>query len=494
VTPGEYGALGVFQHSEAFLTARLPAEALTVMAIALLLYEARILAFLTIALALGVHPLIAAPGIVMMVLIAFPQLLKVRIVGGGICLGVAALVTASFLHVPLLSAMGADWLAVVRERTFFMFMDSWRPVDWDYSFLPLVCLLFPIVTSTDPLLKRLCWSAIITGVIGLLLTAVTTYVTPIDVVVKGQPWRWLWPATYMSVLLVPLSAIRAWQTGDKGLQACSMLVLIAWIPAVAWSFPEPLSSTVAAIAVLCAWQMAKISERHQRFLYLFAVCASALMLLMVSATAFSLAQLELSTTTEPIVVQRTRDVLGLTIPAVAVIVLCWFFVYRIAKPPVVAASFLLVAASLAIVLPPVAKKWTTSRYVSARDSLEHWRSLIDHRRGVLWPQEILTVWFSLDSPSYLSISQTAGVVFSADTAREAVRRAKVLSAVSGHEGFALDRENKRTLGTLTADNLRQICRDPELGYVVSAVVLDVPHVAGPEGVWKEWNLYSWVAI
>ena len=88
------------------------------------------------------------------------------------------------------------------------------------------------------------------------------------------------------------------------------------------------------------------------------------------------------------------------------------------------------------------------------------------------------VWFTLQRPNYLSVDQSAGVVFSRATALEVQRRSEVLlpimdpnwqirselraAAASGkHQIDSPDRP-------LTAANLSQICADTLLGFVISS--------------------------
>jgi hypothetical protein len=44
---------------------------------------------------------------------------------------------------------------------------------------------------------------------------------------------------------------------------------------------------------------------------------------------------------------------------------------------------------------------------------------------------------------------------------------------------------------LTATNLRQVCADPKLGFVISPADIDFPRVRHERaGAWKDWNLYD----
>jgi hypothetical protein len=108
-------------------------------------------------------------------------------------------------------------------------------------------------------------------------------------------------------------------------------------------------------------------------------------------------------------------------------------------------------------------------------------------------------WFTLQRPDYLSVNQSAGVVFSREAAMEVVRRGEVLapmmepdwrlySAMLAAAGEARPAARSRPL---TREALLHLCRDPALGFVVAweNVGFDpLPHRR--PGDWKNWNLYD----
>jgi hypothetical protein len=109
------------------------------------------------------------------------------------------------------------------------------------------------------------------------------------------------------------------------------------------------------------------------------------------------------------------------------------------------------------------------------------------------------VWFSLQRPHYLSPDQSAGVVFSRATALEVVRRSdvllpletpnwKFLSARSQIGGAKGEADHHRPL---TTQNLKEVCRDPLLGFVMSKDKVGVdPLRRMDRGKWIGWNLYD----
>jgi hypothetical protein len=110
-------------------------------------------------------------------------------------------------------------------------------------------------------------------------------------------------------------------------------------------------------------------------------------------------------------------------------------------------------------------------------------------------------WFTLERPSYLTVDQSAGVVFSRDTALEVRRRSDVLSPLMDPDWKLLSEKassrsdgggaGKKRASVFTRDNLIGICSDPKLRFVVAREYLGfdpIPHTH--VGNWKDWNLYD----
>ena len=110
------------------------------------------------------------------------------------------------------------------------------------------------------------------------------------------------------------------------------------------------------------------------------------------------------------------------------------------------------------------------------------------------------VWFTLGRPNYLAVDQSAGVVFSRDTALEVQRRSQVLLPLMDPNWKILTKLRIASAGTrkpdalprsLTAESLRQVCADSQLGFVISPENIGFDPLrhenAGP---WKGWSLYD----
>jgi hypothetical protein len=109
------------------------------------------------------------------------------------------------------------------------------------------------------------------------------------------------------------------------------------------------------------------------------------------------------------------------------------------------------------------------------------------------------VWFTLQRPNYLSLDQSAGVVFSRETAIEVERRSQVLLPLMDPDWKILTSLRSEKLGKhkadpkrpLTADILVRICTDPQLGFVVSPQDVGFNPINHKHpGAWKDWNLFD----
>jgi len=489
VVPGEYGAFGVFQYSETFFTARLPAEALTLTAIALALASRFGLALLVAALALLTHPLMAMPGLLVLLLYRFPFLLGPRYLLLG-CVAFAAIIAvAKFFPHPPIVMMDSEWLAMVRARSFFMFADEWRAVDWDLSLLAFLTILFAIASTGSLTIRRLGLSSIAVGVTGLALTTISSFAAPVALLIQGQPWRWTWICAYLAVAMLPIAVISCWQSRDTARRAIALLLCTAWIPTVSWASSIPIGSPLAALCILLIWQRQRLDAQYVKYLVAFSLCVAATMLASVLASALTLAQLEFTTNKEPLLIERIRDVIDLTLPAVALTWALWFATVQSRRLLSTLFTCMITIALFAPIAPRAYRNWTIQAYETGYAAFTDWRRALDHKRSVFWPDDTPAVWLLLDSPAYLSTSQSAGIVFSRQTASEVARRAAVLEPVTGHKGFAFDKENHDKIGTLTIQSLKAICSDPELGYVVSQRDLPLPHLQGPPGRWGGQRLY-----
>ncbi len=109
-------------------------------------------------------------------------------------------------------------------------------------------------------------------------------------------------------------------------------------------------------------------------------------------------------------------------------------------------------------------------------------------------------WFTLQRPGYLSVDQSAGVVFSRATAMEIERRSQVLLPVLDPNWRLLTISKDASLAgdaaqrgsrPFTKEKLASVCGDPRLGFVVATEDVGFGLVSHKQfGDFKGWNLYD----
>jgi hypothetical protein len=488
IAAGDYGAAGVFRISDSFLTARLPAEALVITALACYCYGMTRLAAVTSAAALFVHPLMAFPGILVLICLWLPIRLSLigAIAGIFATLGVALAATTLPSAGHVFTVMDVDWLEVVRERSQFLFLQLWSTHDWDINLRPLLYLIFIATAMDEERIRRICVAGLIIGSCGLAVALIGCLIGPIAVVVQGQAWRWEWIACLLSILLLPATLLRISRDKTCG-PLCSALLIGGWVV-------SNLGGTACVLLALLVWsQRMQPSRRAVRYLQWMALLSAVLLAAWIICESLGRGSIALD---------KIRNILGVRVAAVALFGLLWWWLRgtRSQWPPLIVSAGLLIA-SISI-LPASFKQARAPGSDIDASEFSEWSSAmpLDSTVFVAPARDVGSfVWFTLRRPNYLALDQSAGVVFSRATALEVRRRSlvllpltdptwKILSGIRRHAAKLKDTAPTRPL---TADSLVQVCSDPRLGFVISPenVGFDALRHTG-EGAWKDWNLYD----
>ncbi len=498
-TVGSYGAATVFRYDEDYFTARSVAEVLVLAALACHVRGRRFIGFGLVIGALTIHPLMALPGLLLLLCLS----VSTRLAVAGALVGVLA--TLGFACAPWMpsqlgkfaTVMDPAWAAIVRERSQFLFLQLWSVRDWELTARPFLALSVSHAVLTDPRVRRLSFAAMLVGAAGLIVALIASTVGPVAILLQGQAWRWVWITSLVSVLLVVPTGARLWAD-----EKCGPLGLVLWLSA--WCFG-------GAVAIGCLLSLGAIWASRARlaarlgFELQWAAAGGALVVLIWTlATAWTIL-------TEPLVgpsfgypaSHRLRSVFDLGVPGVALILaVLWLLTWN-PRPwiaPVLVAGLVGV---LVAVLPSSFPQRSRIGLPEEIREFDDWRAKIPPAGTVYVPASKDAgsfVWFTLGRPAYLSTDQSAGVVFSRRTALEIQRRSEVLLPVEDpnwkiRTQLARARANggKRTPDSrpLTAASLVQICRDPLLGFVAAPenVGFDPVQHTVP-GAWAAWNLYD----
>lgn len=495
IVEGSYGGSGVFNFSEDFLTARLPAEALITTSLACYFREHKVLAIAVAVMALLVHPLIALPGLLLLICLSIP--IRVSVMGAIACAISALLISGVATHFAwasnLFPVMDLAWLNVAQERSQFLFLRLWSFRDWELNARPFFYLTFAAMVLEDARIRRLCVAAGIVGVTGLTVAFMAGELGPVAILVQGQAWRWVWIATFVSALLVPAVVLHIWPDNQSGPLCAVLLTAGLTLPGV--------DGTACVSLSLVLWLTKPyFPVRAGLFLRWMAWVLLAAILGWIVVRGWSIVASDGHTSGAT---ASIRDFFGLQFLFTLAAALVWWCIRssRTAWTPTLVSAALL---AVSILMLPVAFKQSRT-LASAADIAEFadWRAAIPPTSTVLVtpPRDVGTfVWFTLQRPNYLALDQSAGVVFSRPTALEVQRRSEVLLPLMDPNWKILTRlragaadKRKPAVPTrpLTAATLKQVCTDSQLGFVISTqdVGFDpAPHeTAGP---WKGWNLYD----
>jgi hypothetical protein len=485
---GDYGAAGVFHISEQFLTARLPAEALIITALAFYIRRNRGLGLSIAIAALFVHPLIALPGVLLLICAWLP----VRMSLIGATSGVLAVLIIALISTGLpataaaFTVMDADWLDVVRERSQFLFLQLWSVRDWDINLRPLLYLAFIAIATENRRMRLICIAGFLVGISGLAVAWVASMIGPVAVLLQGQSWRWIWIACFISILMLPATILRVWRDEKCG-PLCAVLLTGGWLV-------SGLGGTACLLLALLSWLMRRrIGNRAVPYLRLMAAMAGITVLACVSNNSLEPGKMVLA---------QVRTNLGLKVSAAALFGLLWWWV-RVSRTLWV--SMIVSAATLMSLLWIVPASFMQARTLVSNSEIAEfsdWSDAIPPTSTVLIApaRDVGSfVWFTLLRPNYLALDQSSGVVFSRATALEIRRRSEMLlpltdptwKILSGIRRSASKPKDNSPTRPLTAQALIQVCRDPQLGFVVSPqnVGFD-PKRHTKNGPWKDWNLYD----
>jgi hypothetical protein len=497
---GTYGSAGVFHYSENFFTARLVAEALVVTALACQLHQNTRLALIIAGVAMLVHPLMALPGLLLVLGLMLPMRWAVIGAAAGILASVALAVAALSLSdkSPLFTLMDPEWLEVVRERSQFLFLDLWSVADWELNARPFLSLALTYAAVTHERMTKLSGIALLVGGTGLAVAWIAGIIGPSAILVQGQAWRWVWITNFIGVVLLVPTAAHVWKDEHCG-SICALLLVSAW------TFDQA-NAPVVLLLALAAWVLRyRITPPIARLLDWAALAGAAGMTLWSATKIWAIATGPLADSThEHEWLQKIHEVFELGVPSVLFAALVAWATLGTRKtwlPPVVCAGLL---ACLLALLPFDFLSGSSDGTPAQIREFSDWERVIPPTRTVYIPGNKDNghfVWLTLGRPNYLSSDQSAGVVFSRALAMEIKRRASVLLPVEDPDWKILTRirlsraqasgKEPRAFRPLTAESLWKICRDPLLGFVASPenVGFEPLRHAG-SGTWNGWNLYD----
>jgi hypothetical protein len=460
-----YGGFDVFKVGEEFLTARLPAEALGIGAIALALSGRWLVASVLAALAAMIHPLMATPIIGILILLLIPDAKRTLLLLTGGIATIIALGIGWWTPVGPICVIDDTWLEIINARSYYLFPMSWTAASWSRMAVYFVTLWLGVRLLPDAPGRKLAVATGIVGATGVLLAFVTE-AAPLQLLVQGQPWRWLWPAGVIAVIAVPTVVHRLWAGINTERTAAALL-------AASWLTRETSGGLLAFAAISLALMPAATTQNANRLLSILRWCTGIMLAIWIASSAALMVDWNLHLGQEPAGVEMARALLGFSPLALVIALFLWSVAFR--SPPWAATMLgIAVLAGWTFMAKSTLESWTrhTSDPARAFDTFAQWRGIVPVQTEVLWLWNPLPTWLLLQRPSYLSLSQGAGLLFSRPLALEIDRRARTMHGLGDRDWLIVGGRAATAPRPLSAQSLREICGDTQLGFVVAPVKLD----------------------
>lgn len=467
VLPAGYGSSGVFSYGEAFLTARLWAEPPALIAVACIIRGHRISALACLVFAAAMHPVIAFPAALFVLFFGFRGRQQVVFILASFA-GLAILRTVGILpFADLTQTMDRLWLDLAKDRSPWVFLDCWQAGEFQEPFF-LALLLAVAAQGCAPQSRRVygCGLGVFTVGMGLATLAVFW---PGIVLIQMQAWRALW-----LVKILAIAAAVAWVQDTWRISPFSRL-LVGGLAVGALTLDGTGLACIAAFAVLAI-------VRHRfalepRLPIWLSRLAWGVIALVIGETIFWELRLALP------LFDFNDTQLSRLLLADRLLIIDKQFGWLIIPPLLLGIRLLLQrrpgsrlwlmifsGALLIFFGSHWAAGWSHLAEEEAFGERGHAElsAIIGREHLVHWSGGAPTLWLVLHRGSYASIMQTAGIIFSRQTAIEAERRLARLKSAGLPESTLNWRRRTHTLPMppITRSGLIHLCHDPILDFVV----------------------------
>jgi hypothetical protein len=474
VIRGDYGTYHVFRSIEDFITPRMAAEALVLAGLTAMSARRPMWTWIFLVSAALLHPLMAAAGVafVLCVQVAMPRprfAAAVCLAAGGVLIALGfAPFTANLRFDP-------PWLELLQRKA-YLFVTLWEPKEWGRIAIPLTTLGMGAIALEPSQARTFCRAALLVSAGGILLTLIGGDLLRLAPITQSQPWRFLWIATVLSTLLLPLIVGCCWQSGSTG-RAAALLLIAMWVLR-----GEVYPLEIAPLVLLGAWAVSAKYDAPptlQKWLVPCAWLVLALSVVWTEAVLWLFAKgLPFQFDTRLLLLQARTWCREGSIPALLITGtwwICWKGGPRALLYPVGAAA----AGAFLTVLPLSVGEWTWRSYPPAVYAVyAPWRALIPSGAEVFWAKgDPIPAWLLLDRPSYMTVQQTGSNLFSRRAGMELERRLEVL-----RNAFNMG-TREREVPTLAA-----LCARSDLKFLVTSYDLQARALAeAPAGAPKDFQ-------
>ncbi len=458
-----YGGNRIFGYSEAFLTARSFSEPAVLFGLGALMRGRRLLAGVLLIIALIVHPLIGAGGVLAAWIILVREdrrWIALAVVGAVMFAVLGAIGTGPFADV--FARYDDQWLALVHEANGHAFVSRWFVLDYGIVLFNLVVLWFVARLVDGGRLRGFVLAVVVAGLGATLVSLVAVDLLQNPFFGKLQIWRALWIMQWTAMATLPLALFALWQRGEHG-RIVALLLATGWI--APFSVAPGLLAILAVVIELLRDRI-KVTRTTTRIVGAVAVIAGVSIAIQYEARVFKLGML---------LDQPLRSMLGQAFAMNVLLLGAALLALRmLPKLGFTAPIFALLIFVGSFMLWDQRGVWT--RKLEAYTLGVHiWPGLIEPDAKVYWYRDLIAPWVLLGHGNYYTQQQGSGAVFSRDMVIELDKRRKVSSLLDFQEQICRMMNNlneKATSCEPDAAAVRTVCSEGGIDYIVLQSTLE----------------------
>jgi hypothetical protein len=437
VSPLPYGGLDVFHVNEHYLTPRPAATALVLFGLERLLAGRPAAALGLVVLACFTHPLMAAPGLGLVLLWWAWERLPARrfwVLSSLMALAGTTIIAVPILGTAVFGQMDPDWLAAVRQASPYACPLDWRAGDQAAVLPPLLILLGAarLARRQSPRLARLALLVAVLAAAGLA-SAAAANLAGYRLLLQVQAYRALWLAAFLEVPLGLWLAAQLWRKPGPG--RLLAVFVVGWLAMTRTEIELALFAWPAPVAVV-AFRGFRRSPRQAGWLWLSAAASLGCAVLIGAALRL---EMTISWRSTLLAGESGLDIYRLVLSCLGPalwLVLAVALVFACRHLPAAAYRGLALGVALggsgALFLLSETAYYNQHCRNGQQDLclVATYLEASPAPRGrppvVYWGNgDLEAIWDSLRAESFFHIQQVQGLLFSRDTAREAARRARL---------------------------------------------------------------------
>jgi hypothetical protein len=444
---------------EVFVTSRTISAGLSLLFLTFYLKKRFLAASVTLIIALLLHPLMPL-GIMAIALF----LLRPKVIFTFIALGFVLIIICYVFAIPPINQLGLiidnEWRDLVTQRAPFLFVELWSDQDLSQFFLEICIILSARAYCTDKL-RQTFNAVLIAASVCMLISFIGSWLSN-ALLIQLQTWRILLFVHIFSAIAFAWLISSAWNKNSGKVVILLYFAIFLLINT---------TGVLPALALHVFWVYSL--KRHLTTHPLAVTGAYAILVQGVLWYIFNTAiDLEIFTSNStPDLLSIIRYLLHIS-PFFFTALLMALFLFTKYLQKIYS---ILLSIGILLLAP------TAILYFDQRNSNQIWdkgnaepyitlREMIPKTATVFCVEGVRTCWFKLRRKHYMSLAQSAGIVFSKETAHEAKRRADLLANTGYREEISsIHWYNNPSINPPEKIKVAfdELCQDPALDYIVS---------------------------